>query len=95
MFKPKVLNFKTMRDTDTGISIMRPSRFSNPFRIGIDGTREEVIQKFKDYILSDSQRVEAVRKELKGKNLICCCKPLACHGDVLLEIANEVLEEDF
>ena len=95
MSKPKVLNYKTMGAFDTGISIMRPSRFSNPFKIGIDGTREEVIQKFKEYILSDNRRIAIVRKELKGKNLICCCKPLACHGDVLLEIANEVLEEDF
>jgi len=31
---------------------------------------------------------------LKGKNLVCFCKPLKCHGDYLLEITNEYREED-
>jgi hypothetical protein len=26
--------------------------------------------------------------ELKGKTLICFCKPSLCHGDVLAEIAD-------
>ncbi|MFG2046173.1 DUF4326 domain-containing protein [Micromonospora sp. NPDC048935] len=33
--------------------------------------------------------VDDIRRELAGKNLACWCKPGdACHGDVLLEIAN-------
>ena len=32
---------------------------------------------------------DMVCKELRGKNLACWCKPgTPCHGDVLLEIAN-------
>jgi hypothetical protein len=32
---------------------------------------------------------DAIRRELKGHNLACWCKPgTPCHGDVLLEIAN-------
>jgi hypothetical protein len=27
---------------------------------------------------------------LKGKILVCFCKPLACHGDVLAEIADSL-----
>lgn len=27
--------------------------------------------------------------ELKGKTLACFCAPKACHGDVLLELANK------
>jgi hypothetical protein len=34
--------------------------------------------------------VEDVRRELRGKNLACWCKPgAACHADVLLEFANK------
>jgi len=33
--------------------------------------------------------LEDVRKELRGKNLACWCKPSEpCHADVLLELAN-------
>ena len=32
---------------------------------------------------------DTIKKELRGKNLACWCKPgEACHADVLLEIAN-------
>jgi hypothetical protein len=33
--------------------------------------------------------MEAAKRELKGKDLVCYCAPLACHGDVLSRIANE------
>lgn len=29
--------------------------------------------------------------ELKGKTLGCFCSPLACHGDVLVELVNQLL----
>jgi len=34
---------------------------------------------------------KAVKKQLKGKNLVCWC-PLdkSCHADILLKIANEL-----
>lgn len=33
--------------------------------------------------------VEDVRREIRGKDLACWCKPgAACHADVLLEVAN-------
>ena len=50
---PQVLNIKhnrlilTRRDV---VYIGRPSKWGNPFVIGKDGTREEVIAKFKNYI---------------------------------------------
>ena len=32
---------------------------------------------------------EDAKKELKGKTLGCFCAPKACHGDILLALANE------
>lgn len=68
--------------------IGRPSRFGNPFKIGRDGNREQVIAKYRDWLLGQPDLVDAVRRELRGKILGCWCAPLPCHGDVLSEIAN-------
>ena len=71
----------------TGIYIGRPSKWGNPFAIGKDGTRAKVIEKYELH-LHTSGLIHQV-EELKGKDLICWCKPLACHGDILLELANK------
>jgi len=69
------------------IYIGRPSKWGNPFIIGKDGTREEVIEKYLEYILGNDKLMAAL-PELKGKRLGCWCKPLACHGDVLAELCE-------
>ena len=70
------------------IYIGRSSYWGNPFIIGPDGTREEVIELYRQYIEARPYMIEKAKKELRGKVLGCYCKPKACHGDVLLEIAN-------
>jgi hypothetical protein len=70
------------------VYIGRPSKWGNPFEIGKDGTREEVIEKYKKYLLSRPNLLKDI-SELKGKILGCWCKPLACHGDILAELADE------
>lgn len=84
---PTVLN-KYKDDCRGGVYIGRPSKFGNPFEIGKDGTREEVIAKFRTWIISNATLLQAAKTELQGKNLVCFCAPKACHGDILLEIAN-------
>ena len=67
----------------------RASPFYNPYKIGIDGTRDEVIEKYRKYILEKLNSDTMFKKQLlslKGKTLGCWCKPEPCHGDVLLEI---------
>ena len=66
--------------------IGRPGIWGNPFIVGIHGTRQEVVQKYREYLLATPALVELARKELKGKVLGCFCKPLECHGDVLVEL---------
>jgi len=60
--------------------------FGNPFQIGRDGTRHEVIQKFEAYFLarldSDPEYNRRILA-LKGKILGCFCDPLPCHGHVI------------
>jgi len=63
------------------------SRWANPFKIGRDGGRAEVIAKYRDYLLFGPELMAAL-PELRGKDLACWCSPEACHGEVLLELAN-------
>jgi hypothetical protein len=76
------------------------SRFhwGNPFIIGKDGDRQEVVARFKMWFLGLAhQDIEPERRawmvrnlfRLKGRTLGCFCKPLDCHGDILLKEANK------
>ena len=69
------------------VYIGRPSKWGNSFRIGRDGTREQVIGKYRAWIQTQP-RLLAALPELRGKTLGCWCKPLPCHGDVLAELAD-------
>lgn len=77
------------RISSKGVYIGRPSKWGNPFVIGPDGTRADVVRKFEEYLQSNPVLMEAVKRELKGKDLVCFCAPLSCHGDILSRIANE------
>jgi len=83
---PRVLN-KRNGMPDGAIYIGRPSKWGNPFQIGRDGDRHDVIRRFTEYFLKS----DLIRQigELRGKDLVCWCAPQACHGDVLLHLANE------
>lgn len=61
------------------------SIWHNPFK---DGTREEKIAKFKEYLVSNSALCSKLYT-LRGKTLGCWCSPSECHGDVLAEYANK------
>ena len=69
------------------IYIGRPSKWGNPFVIGVDGNREEVIEQYRSWILEQPKLLADIY-ELKDKTLGCFCKPKACHGDVLVELAD-------
>lgn len=81
----RVLN---KRDSQDGVYIGRPSKFGNRFVIGQHGSRADVITKYEAWLNTQPALIEAAKRELRGKNLVCWCAPQACHGDVLLRIAN-------
>ena len=70
------------------VFIGRPSKWGNPFIIGKDGTRKDVINKYRKWILVQPDLVNSL-PELKDKVLGCWCKPNSCHGDVLADLANK------
>jgi hypothetical protein len=69
------------------IYIGRPSKWGNPFEIGKDGTRKEVIEKYAAWINTQPDLLNDLH-ELRGKILGCWCSPSACHGDVLAKMAD-------
>lgn len=71
------------------VYIGRPSKWGNPFSIGKDGTREDVIKKYSNYIMKHPDLLSSLG-ELKGKVLGCYCYPLAYHGDVLAKLADDI-----
>ena len=83
-----VLNKKIIRKTPVNsVYIGRPSDWGNPFVIGKDGTRDDVITKYEAWIVRQP-KLMARLDELRGKHLICWCAPARCHGDVLMKLAN-------
>ena len=78
--------FRDRQYTSDEVYIGRGSKWGNPFVIGKDGDREEVIRKYRIYFYNSNLLNEI--EELKDKTLICYCKPSACHGDVLIELLN-------
>ena len=73
-------------------SVTRSSRWGNPYKEKDGYSRAEAVELFKRDLLSGKLKitVEDIRRELKGWNLACCpLDGLPCHGDVLLEIANQ------
>ncbi|MFZ2449765.1 MAG: DUF4326 domain-containing protein [Methylovulum miyakonense] len=85
----KVVNIDRKEPYD--VYIGRGSDWGNPYAIGIDGNREEVIRKYqydfeRGFLKGDKQKLLA----LKGKALGCHCKPAACHGDILANYLNSL-----
>ena len=71
------------------VYVGRPSKWGNPYRLGPDGYRADVIRKYRIWLREHPDIVAAAKRELRGKVLACWCAPLPCHADVLAEIANE------
>jgi hypothetical protein len=85
---PSVLNAHVVgRHVPGAVYIGRPGPYGNPLTIGKDGTREEVLCAYIDWLHDNPDFVEKVRKELAGKDLVCWCAPHECHGHILRDIA--------
>lgn len=86
---------------DTFVYIGRPSVFGNPYQIGVDGSRAEVIAKYEVHLRKEMKKprslrriaiVELARQYRDGQeiNLACWCAPKRCHGDVIKAIILEL-----
>jgi hypothetical protein len=85
----RVINLRTCtpKERAGAINVGRPSKWGNPFKIGRDGTREEVIAKYRAWIMNQPDLLAEVAT-LKGETLACWCFPKRCHAEVLAELAE-------
>lgn len=63
------------------------SPLANPFRPGPDGGRDEVMARYREYLLERPDLL-AMLSELRGRRLGCWCVPLPCHAEILAELAD-------
>ena len=85
----KILNAKLVgkTSTETKVYVGRPSKWGNPFALGRDDSRSEVISKYRCWVVTQTDLMNSL-DELRGKALICWCAPLACHAEVLRDLPN-------
>ena len=72
--KPNVLNKKLSGVPEGAVYIGRPGKWGNPFVIGRDGTRGEVVAKYRAYLLGNRALMAAL-PELTGKDLGVLVRP--------------------
>lgn len=93
---PRVLNKRTDQIPTDAIYIGRPSDWGNPFTHLTRGTlakfqvatRGEAVARYRAYLHDERPDLLARLSELRGRDLVCWCSPQACHGHILLELAN-------
>lgn len=91
-----VMNLRSARMQEGDVQIDRTSRWGNPFRIGPDGTRADVVRKHAVWLATQMELDEVSLEdlaELHGKDLYCWCAPLACHGETLETAAGLAVAE--
>lgn len=92
----KESKYRGMQSNSTYEYIGRGSKWGNPYAIGEDGDRDEVIRKF-EYDFEYNKFINVDKNEfsaLRGKTLGCFCKPDKCHGDVIANYLNSIDDED-
>ncbi len=78
-----------LKDDEFDVRIDRTTIWGNPFVVGRHGNRAEVIEKYRVWILKQPNLLSQLY-HLKGKRLGCWCAPEPCHGDVLVELIEEI-----
>jgi hypothetical protein len=100
--KMKQYNGKIIQDCDLYIGRqcyhhpwkLAQSKWHNPFHLKhYNYCRKTVLQKYENYILRNKLLMNSL-KELRGKRLGCWCKPLPCHGDILVKLVKKEIQKE-
>jgi Domain of unknown function (DUF4326) len=93
----RVINFKDRPRPDeyvyigrrqwAGKELFEASPWANQYSVKKYG-REEALRRYEERLRGRPDLMGRL-PELKGKVLACWCKPLPCHGDVLLRLIEE------
>lgn len=64
------------------------SKWANPFRVSAGMDRAHALTAYEAHVRASPELLAAL-PELRGKRLGCWCRPLPCHGDVLIKLLRE------
>ena len=73
------------------VYVGRGTPFGNPYVIGQDGDRDEVIRKYRIHFYEKLKIDPNFKKQvqaLKGRVLGCHCVPLKCHSSVIIDFLD-------
>ena len=73
--------------------IGRGSIFGNPYKIGVSGTRQDVVGNYEKYARNNPTLLEKIKTLPKEAVLGCYCAPLECHGNIIIKIWKELHNE--
>ena len=93
---PRLFNIHRDVVPEDAVFIGRPSEYGNPFKVEPGRTRFRAICLYEKWVKEQPLMMQKIRDELKGKDLVCFCHPMPCHGDFLLKVANDpsIFDED-
>jgi len=75
------------KDNGLAVRIDRKTKWGNPYVIGDDGTRDEVLRRYGAHLWHTPPLITDALA-LKGKALGCWCAPDGCHGDTLARLSE-------
>jgi hypothetical protein len=74
------------------IYVGRPTKWGNPHKVGSSlYAADEAVNRFRRDLIIGALHItiEDVKRELRGRDLVCWCAPAdPCHAYVLLAVAN-------
>lgn len=90
-------NMRHCKDIDwtdpVNVRVDRRTPWGNPFKLGVHGGREEVVEKYRVWMERlwsdlDAEQITRLARLHGNKVLWCWCAPRPCHADVLAEFAE-------
>lgn len=78
---------------------LEQSKWHNPFVMKNESQREDVVNKYREYILDNPKLLESLH-ELDGQILGCYCYSShtktgkKCHGSVLIELFQDIYKDE-
>jgi hypothetical protein len=97
----RVVNYRDR--FETGVYVGRPSVLGNPFAISSKLSRAECLQRYQIWLRFHWKQGGRVKDELlrlaqlykaRGElTLVCWCKPLPCHADVIKDAVEQLVKK--
>lgn len=91
---PRIWHKNDPNKPEGAVYVGRPSVYGNLYTLknGSLDERRRIVELYRQHLHSKWGRrvLELAKTELKGKDLVCWCRPgQPCHAEVLLEVAND------